>query len=161
MWKKVGIYKITSPTGRVYIGQSWDIGNRRCCYKTKPDNGQPKIYNSIRKYGFDNHTFEIIHELPKDVSQDVLDEYEILYITQYKECGFKMLNIKGGGSYGKHSQETKDKISKVNKGRIRNDNIIRNKNMIISEETRQKMKLAKLGNKNRLGGKKYLQNSTN
>jgi group I intron endonuclease len=61
--KIIGIYKITSPTNRIYIGQSTDVLNRTKYY-TNP-NGckeQHKLYNSIKKYGWDAHTFEIIEE---------------------------------------------------------------------------------------------------
>jgi group I intron endonuclease len=111
----VGIYKITSPTGKVYIGQSWNIEKRWRSHK-KGININFPLYNSIQKYGYLNHIFEIIHELPKDVSQDILDTYEILYINQYKDLGFKLLNIRDGGSRGKHSESTKNKIALAKKG---------------------------------------------
>lgn len=64
-----GIYKITSPTGRIYIGQSSDIKRRFEEYK-KLNNckSQPKLYNSFLKHGVESHYFEIIvtckiHEL--------------------------------------------------------------------------------------------------
>jgi hypothetical protein len=57
----IGIYKITSPSGKIYIGQSKDVENRWDQYK-KPNNykGQVKLYRSIIKYGIINHNFEII-----------------------------------------------------------------------------------------------------
>lgn len=157
MWKIVGIYKITSPSEKVYIGQSWDIGNRYSCYKTKSNNGQFKIERSVKKYGFENHKFEIIHELPEDTTQEVLDTYEVLYWSLYKSCGIEMLNLKEpGNSHGKHSEETKNRISLKNKGRIRTDKTWVGRKH--SPESKEKMRLAKLNNKNRLGGKKYLEN---
>ncbi len=62
------------------------------------------------------HEFDILCELPSSITQEVLDEYEIFCINQYKEGGYKMLNVKGGGSHGKWTQEIKDKISRGNKG---------------------------------------------
>lgn len=113
MGKIVGIYKITSPSGAIYIGQSWDIKARFAyhrCLKIK--SGCSFINRSLIKYGCVNHVFEIIHELPHDVDQSVLDTYEILYMSQYKECGIVLMNIKEGGSRGKHSELSKQKISK-------------------------------------------------
>jgi hypothetical protein len=72
---------------------------------------QRKLYSSLLKYGWDAHTFEIIHTLPNDVSQDVLNVYEELYFKKYVDCGFEMLNIKGTGRYGKISDETKALLS--------------------------------------------------
>ena len=106
----VGIYKITSPTNKINIGQSWDIDKRENLYSQLGCKGQIKLYNSLVKYGWTQHKFEIIYELPQDITQEVLDQYEILYINQYKECGFKMMNIREGGSRGKLSEETKLKI---------------------------------------------------
>lgn len=61
MNKKSGIYKITSPTNRVYVGQSINVYERINCYKTlKNCSGQHKLYNSFLKYGVINHTFKII-----------------------------------------------------------------------------------------------------
>lgn len=118
------IYKITSPTNRVYIGQTWNINKRKREYKNLDCKSQKFLYRSLVKYGFNKHTFEIMYELPEDVSQEVLDKYEIFYIYQYKSNKkiFKSgigLNLTdgGGGSNGfKHTKAAKNKISKVHKG---------------------------------------------
>ena len=61
--KICGVYKITSPTGRVYIGQSENIiALRYNRYKSSNCDGQPKLCNSIKKYGWGSHIFEIIEE---------------------------------------------------------------------------------------------------
>ena len=58
----IGIYKITSPTGKVYIGQSTDIGKRLGAYKRLECKSQTRLYNSIVKYDFYHHIFEVIEE---------------------------------------------------------------------------------------------------
>jgi group I intron endonuclease len=105
-----GIYKITSPIGKVYIGQSWDIQKRFFGYKKSHNFSQPRLSRSFKKYGVYSHKLEICHELPQDCSQQVMDTYEILYWELYKDLGTKMLNIKYPGSGGKHSVESKIKI---------------------------------------------------
>lgn len=115
--KIAGIYKITSPSGRVYIGQSWDIKRRWYKYKSEvPDLGQPKLCASFNKYGAKSHIYEICHELPPDTHQSVMDVYEILYISIYRDIKVRLLNVKEGGSGGRHSDETKAKISRSQKG---------------------------------------------
>ena len=47
----IGIYKITSPNNKVYIGQSVDIEKRLKRYKNLNCKKQSKIYNSLNKYG--------------------------------------------------------------------------------------------------------------
>jgi len=60
--KNCGIYKITSPTRRIYIGQSVNIKSRVKAYKRLDCKMQHKLYNSLKKHGVENHTFEIIEE---------------------------------------------------------------------------------------------------
>lgn len=112
MKKVVGIYKIVSPSGKVYIGQSWDIRQRFIAHRSAgKKEGHLPINRSISKYGFSKHFFEIIHILPSDTEQSVLDAYEILYISQYKDCGIELLNLKeGGAAGGLCNEETKNKI---------------------------------------------------
>lgn len=114
----VGIYKITSPTGRIYIGQSINILSRFKRYRDLNCVCQRKLHRSLLKYGWRTHSFKIIHELPIDTERVILDTYEQIYIEAYKIGGFKMLNIKEGGSNGSSSMETRKRQSLALKGRI-------------------------------------------
>lgn len=111
MSKIVGIYKITSPSGRVYIGQSWNIHHRWADYGKRTTKSQPYLNHSFLKYGKKAHSFEVIHELPFDVQQQTLDVYEQLYMDLYRHCGANLMNIREAGSQGKLSEETKRKVS--------------------------------------------------
>lgn len=113
-----GIYKVTSPTGRIYIGQSINIFGRFQRYRDLNCRSQRKLYRSLVKYGWESHRFEIAHELPTDINKEVLDSYERLYIKTYTASRFKMLNIKGGGSNGPSSKETRIRQSIALKGRV-------------------------------------------
>ncbi len=157
----VGIYLITSPSNKKYIGQTTNFKKRINDYRNLPENRQPTVFNSFKKYGFDSHEIKIIHELPVDVSQDVLNVYEQYYLDTYREAGFKMMNIREAGSKGKLHQTSKDKIGAANKGRlvgvkqtpehIKSRLEVRMKGNIIwkgkkhKTETIEKMRLAKLG----------------
>lgn len=110
--KVIGIYKITNLiNNKIYIGQSWDILKRKYIYSRNLCKSQRFLYNSFIKYGTENFIFEIIHELPIDVNQEILNNYEILYWQLYKDCNSELLNIREPGSNGKLSDETKKKIS--------------------------------------------------
>lgn len=111
------IYRIISPTNKIYIGQTWDIINRLGNYRNIECKYQTKIYNSLRKYGFENHKFEIVREFSMGISQLLLDEYEKYYWNCYKDGGFEMLNIREPGRGGKLAEETKLKMSISRKGR--------------------------------------------
>lgn len=64
--KNCGIYKITSPTGRTYIGQSKDIKLRMKYYKYKKCKKQTRLIASLNKYGFDAHQFDILEYCPEE-----------------------------------------------------------------------------------------------
>lgn len=56
-----GIYMIISPKFKIYIGSSINIKRRLNTYKNGFRKDQSKIYNSIKKYGWENH-FKLILE---------------------------------------------------------------------------------------------------
>lgn len=110
-----GIYKITNPKGKIYIGQSQDIDKRFYDYKLKRCKKQPKLYRSLNKYGVENHTFEIITEC----NIDELNKLERYYQELYDCIGKNGLNcvLQDDGVKRKvMSQESKDKLSKTTKG---------------------------------------------
>lgn len=118
-YKKIcGIYKITSPSGRVYIGQSRNIKGRFCSYKNlhSTTKGQIKLFRSFKKHGVENHTFEII-----------------------EECEFEELNIK--------ERYWQDFYNVLNGGLNCHLTCTEILPHVMSEETKEKMRLAKLGNK--------------
>jgi group I intron endonuclease len=83
----IGIYKITSPTGKIYIGQSVDINRRKTEYKSGCHRG--KLYNSFNKHGFENHTFETLEEC----TLELLNERERHYQDFYDVLGPNGLNL--------------------------------------------------------------------
>ena len=157
---EIGIYKITSPSNKVYIGQSINIETRKIDYTRFNNNlqKQPKIYNSLLKYGWDNHIHEIIEECEIEQLNERETYWKQYYLDQvngnWNEVLFCELYDNGGGP---KSESTKSKISESLKGKLKSD---RHKQNIklgkqnISEETLIKMsesiKGKKLG-KNSLG----------
>lgn len=142
-----GIYKITSPNGKIYIGQSKNIKNRIKYYSTYNCKGQIKIYLSLIKYGFENHKFEIV-ELCEEIK---LNELESFYINKFDTFDtLHGLNLTSGGDVVKCSKETSLKRSNSLKGRVFTqewkDKIgEKSKGRMIgfkhSEETKRKLKL--------------------
>lgn len=108
----IGIYKIVSPSGKIYIGQSSNIENRKYYYEKLHCTKQIRLYNSIKKYGWDNHIFDIIEEC----SLEQLNEREIYWGLKYNVLNESGLNLRLGDANGKCSQETKDKIGLSNSG---------------------------------------------
>lgn len=110
-----GIYKITNPSEKIYIGESKDIDSRIYYYKINSCVKQRKLFNSLKKYGWDAHKFEIIEEC--EVSE--LYCRERYWQDHYEVIGKNGLNLKltnCGDVKVEMSQETKDRISLKNKG---------------------------------------------
>lgn len=151
----IAIYKITSPSGKVYIGQTCRPKKRITQYRNLQCKGQPGIYRSLLKYGWNQHVFEVIHELPSDCEQSVVNNYEILYYELYLTCGASMLNMMGPGIGGKMSEQAKEKIRQKAIGRkhkpdtlIKISNISRGKKF--SDDHRIKLSKANKGKGGRL-----------
>ena len=109
----IGIYKITSPSGKIYVGQSVNIEKRFIDYKYLKIN-QTRIFYSINKYGYENHIFEVIEEC--DIK--LLNQRE-RYWQDYYDVLKKGLNCrltKSSDKSGMFSEESKLKISKAKKG---------------------------------------------
>ncbi len=115
------IYKITSPTGRLYIGKTYDLRKRVNSYKcdVKKGNKDIKLHNSLRKYGWDAHVLEVIEELP----DEMLNEREMYWIAHFKTYCYeypKGLNMTKGGdgqrSTWLHNTERRKKQSQVFSG---------------------------------------------
>jgi group I intron endonuclease len=109
----VGIYKWISPTGRIYVGQSKNLKQRKEWYLSNgiKQASMPKLKRSFEKYGIENHIFEIIEYC----SLDKLDEREIHWGLYYNTLE-KGLNCKLGEQNSIFSEETKFKMSKAKQG---------------------------------------------
>lgn len=55
-----GVYLIKNPSNKVYVGKSICIESRWNKYKKMRCKSQPALYNSLKKYGWENHKFEIL-----------------------------------------------------------------------------------------------------
>lgn len=146
----IGIYKITSPKNRIYIGQSVDIEKRFLSYKRLDCKGQTRLYASFKKYGLENHKFEIIVECDKNE----LNEFERYYQELYCVISTKGLNcqyVKTKLKKYVHSEETKKKISESNKGK-------QCRKYVMSEEHKLKISISKKGKK-RPDVSEYLRNN--
>lgn len=133
---KIGyIYKITNPSGRIYIGKTTRLANRISCYKNNNSSKQIIISRSISKYGWDKHIFEVLAIVPADQ----LNKLEQKYIQEYNSFHYENENgmnlTKGGeGTFGRiPTTEQREKLSRSLQGRYHSD------------ETKQLMKSIKIG----------------
>lgn len=110
----VCIYKIISPTGKVYIGQTINFKNRSKRYKCLDCKDQVKIYRSLLKYGVESHKFEII-ECKREELNTLEELYKKKFIEEFgwEKALFCQLKDREGSI---KSAETKLRISKAKKG---------------------------------------------
>ena len=113
------IYKHTSPSNKLYIGQTiqklnkrWNHGNG---YKSLKGKNTTPFFRAIQKYGWDSFKHEVIDEC----SSEIIGEREQYWIKHYKELGYKLYNRNDGGKGNigyRFSEESKRKISEATKG---------------------------------------------
>ena len=112
-----GIYKIISPTNKIYIGQSIDIEKRWISYKQNNNyQCQTRLKKSIEKYGIDQHQFIILEEC----TVEQLNNRERYYQDLYNVLGPHGLNCRLTTSEtksGKNSIESNLKRSLSTKGK--------------------------------------------
>jgi group I intron endonuclease len=106
------IYLLTNKiNAKIYIGQTWLLLKRRMGKTGENYNNSPYLYNAIKKYGVDQFEYEVLETCTDQDAADILeDKYINLYDSRNLAIGY---NLKGGGSHGLHSEETKAKIAKT------------------------------------------------
>jgi group I intron endonuclease len=143
------IYKFTFPNDKVYIGRTDNFNRRLAEHKYGfINNFNSKLYNALRKYGWDNIIIEVIEEV-QTIEEAITSEYK--YIVHYNSIinGYnstyetsiggdvwinrkdtqeyidfceKMKVINAGPNNGmfkkKHSEESKQKLKEKAKGRF-------------------------------------------
>lgn len=125
--KKAGIYKLICSNGKIYIGKSVNIRHRINQHKNSRD--VCYLQNAIRKHGwseFSVEILEIVENFDKTKDNESLLEKEAFYIKL-----FDSTNRDKGYNICEYSNDTTGKV--------------------VSEESREKMRQAKLGNKINLG----------
>jgi group I intron endonuclease len=112
----IGIYKITNPNKKVYIGQSINIENRFYQYNIITNcKSQIALFNSLKKYGPALHTFEILEEC----NVDELNFKERYYQDYYNVLGENGLNCRlttTKDKSGRNTLESNIKRSETLKG---------------------------------------------
>jgi len=153
---KCGIYAIVNElNGKIYVGSSVNIKDRLVKHKSALNlnkNISPHLQKAWNKYGEDAFRFSILEECKEDMliirEQAWIDYYD----SMNKDKGY---NLKEAGSHGKHSEETKKKISQSHIGIKHGDDAKRKMSLakkgkpsprlgvVLSEDSKKKMSLAK------------------
>jgi group I intron endonuclease len=133
---------------KVYVGQTWATlgwrwrgghGYKGCIY----------LYNAIKLYGKDKFYYEVLTFCATQESADYWEDYFMKkFNSRNRDFGF---NIRAAGSKGKHSEETKRKISIVKTGTVHTEESRKNMSEAQlnrdppTEKTRKRMSDARIG----------------
>ena len=101
--------------GKCYIGQTVHDAVKQRIPKHLNGHGNSIVKRAVAKYGKDAFTFQILHD---GIIPELLNSFEIEAIQRHntvKPNGYNIAN--GGNSKGKHTAETRRKISNSAKGR--------------------------------------------
>lgn len=151
----IGIYKITSPSGKHYIGQSVDVECRWKHYQNLcKRHRQEALFCSFQKHGVESHHFEILEtlnqELPNNELIEWLDKKELDYSIQFNSLVPNGLNLRIGKGRGHLSKEVNEKNRISHLGP---KNHMYGKKT--SEKTKQKIRIKLQGEKSPHFGKKH------
>lgn len=109
------VYKHTSPSNKVYIGITYQNPERRW-REGKAYKYNKHFTNAINKYGWDNFQHEILYtNLTKEEAEQKEIELIAYYDSTNQDKGYNL--DRGGNSVGKHSEESKKKMSEHKRGK--------------------------------------------
>lgn len=138
------IYKINTPSGKLYIGQTINFENRLKNYKNGHFYKQILLWNDAIKYGYNPSEYiNIIEEVEFDPQiltngENLLDLREMFWIEQLKSYHYE--NLLG--------------LNLTKGGRTR-------KGYVVSSETKEKQRAAKLGKPGKRKGQKHTEDTIN
>jgi group I intron endonuclease len=139
------IYKLTSPSGKSYIGQTKRSIETRIKEHFKCFGNCIALENAIKKYG-DKMEYEILLE----TNDEQLNFYETRMIDVYNTMEPRGYNIRTGGHVSTHSELSCERMRQAKLG-IKNHNFGKPR----TDEAKQAISEAKSGEKHHFYGKTF------
>ena len=147
------VYKLTAPNGKCYIGMTKQSVERRWNSGHAYQHNE-HLTNAITKYGWENFDKEVLF---MSASKTEAEKVERFLIAKYDSTdrlhGYNILP--GGNVSDGHSEETRRKISesvkKLQTDEVRARKSRDGKGRKLSDEAREKLRQANLGNQNAKG----------
>ncbi|AGE55661.1 GIY-YIG catalytic domain-containing endonuclease [Acanthocystis turfacea Chlorella virus MN0810.1] len=137
------IYRLTSPSGKSYIGQTIRTIKERFKDHQSQTSGCVAIYNAIQYHGWESMKKEWF-----EVPDEDLDFHEEMLIALLGTLSPDGYNLTRGGAYGKMCEEVKKKIGDAHRGKI------------ITDDQKQKLSVANLGKTHTDGAKQKISEAT-
>jgi len=147
------IYMLTFPSKKSYIGQTIRDIHKRLEEHQLPNSKCVAVYNAIQKYGWEKVKIDWYEVPDEDLNKH--EELMVEVLGTLSPGGYNLME--GGGSAGKPSEETKQKMSEAQAGeKAYWYGKIGEKHH--TEESKQKIREAKSGEKNPKSKKVYQYN---
>jgi group I intron endonuclease len=150
--QRIGIYKIICAiNNKVYIGQSVDMIKRKAShfyYLRNDSHRNEHLQRAFNKYGEEFFKYEILEECYFEKLDEREEHYMKLYKSLDRMYGYNIMKTEH--KKYRHSLETKEKISKSNKGKTRSEETkrrlsIASKGRIMPTESIEKMRIKRKG----------------
>ena len=163
--KNPGIYILTAPNGKQYIGKDNNLPNRSKRHLAG-NGGSRALHNAINKHGAKNFEVEVIRY--PGISGEALNAVEMWKIKQLGTKKPKGYNLTDGGEGCLNpSESTRRKMSEWQKGAKKSESTRRAmskpkkslRNRPVPESTRRAMSKAKRGKNNPFYGRKHSEES--
>lgn len=147
------IYHIfNTKNGKGYVGQTWTSLDVRWKQHCRID-GEMVVMRAIRNYGPENFVRTVLTTCENQKDLDLAEDTFIIELGTLHPDGY---NLKRGGSHGKHTEESRRKMSESHMGKKppmtsafgqlgRLAVTEKNRGSKRSDETKEKMRRAKLG----------------
>ena len=100
------IYAYKSPGNKYYIGQTINEDNRKISHAKDTIKTKTKFGCALRKYGYDNFEYTVlirVSSTDKLMLHNLLDFYEMMYVTKYDSYHNGYNCNRGGGGQGTSS----------------------------------------------------------
>lgn len=107
------VYEAKFPNGKRYIGLTTkSLQRRKAEHKHHSGRSSRKVYNAIRKYGWENVTWKV---LATCFTEEEMRNKEKYFIKKFRTLEIEFgYNHREGGDGGRHDEQTKKKISLMN-----------------------------------------------
>lgn len=158
-----GIYKITCATnGKIYVGSAVDLRHRYWTHWNhlrKNTHHNQHLQHAWNKYGEQAFMFEVLELVLIREMTTAREQYWFKKLNPFGERGFNIARDTTAPALGmKHTPEAIEKARQAKTGKkLSPEAVEKNRQShlgkTLSPETRKKLSLARLGNKNALGGK--------
>lgn len=124
------IYKITNPKGEVYIGSTRQkMYQRKAEHKYNLKRGRSGlVYGSFSKYGFDNHSFDVLTSVDEDdrveLEHFIIKEFntKLNEVKEHNATAVGKIWVNNGFKEFQILPETFESYENIKKGRLTNKN---------------------------------------